>query len=924
MPVWVRLSKLPIEWIDADLLRSIGGMLGTTFKVDPITEMQARGDLREFVLKLISKSRSKVLFLLRTVISRDPYGPWLQVLYERNGRYMRAGYVGKKSNSQTSSGKVGLGRKYRFDATDFVAESSRQSKDLGKKPVDISNKGLNNGRSGSNNNMVVDVVTGSRFDVLSEKTDDEGTGLCTHSRAGFWNKNQSKCVLAEIYNRKLHRKNHQNVGPSEYLVNPPLEKSFFNKPFKENISSAQQSNFDSALSVDEVIEDTEVFQFLHKDIMIQVKQSDSNTVASVVDVLMTVQVNVTNANDFEMVAFNLNEAMEGAGKKGFSRIINDIKRGPWLVIGDFNEITNSSEKKGDRHCYTKTGSVEWIDANNLIDLSFIGQRFTWVAKRGTRDDIWESLLQQRNGDVFGCIFKERGDYLLGCKKLFSTHPDVGDYSKLPRFFPGLDANKAAILNNDISEEEVNARIFGFGVLKALGPDGIPVVFSIISGRPISLCNTTYKLISKVIVQRLRNLLPDNISSNQVAFVPGRQIQDNIVVAHEALHKFKTIKGKKGLVAWKIDLANAYDKIQWGFIRQVLMEAGIKVFGQGLNVSYLFFADDFILFGHAIVSQAITMKDCLDTFCGLFGQQVSCPKSRVFCSNNVRESDTRLIAGVCDSPLTKDLGKYLGVPLVHGRVGAKTYDEIMEKMKKQLATWKCEALSLFGRATLIKSVTSVTSVLPIYAITWKAIVFGSKLIIKGLKWRVGSGATIRFWTDDLVPDVRVFEAHASGSLGVDDLNLCVDSFMVNGEWSVPQLVVVYPWNIVHRIISIHTGKMYSGYAELFGVLIKVLTNAQRVVHGMTTNSSCRRCNSGVETIDYLLLGCRVSVDVWASVARGSTSSATFNGDLKYWFLGNLRNSKVIINFAKDWLKANGLVSARDEIVLPIRWLEPIEG
>ena len=43
MPVWVRLSKLPMEWIDVDLLRNIGGMLGTTFKVDPITETQARG-----------------------------------------------------------------------------------------------------------------------------------------------------------------------------------------------------------------------------------------------------------------------------------------------------------------------------------------------------------------------------------------------------------------------------------------------------------------------------------------------------------------------------------------------------------------------------------------------------------------------------------------------------------------------------------------------------------------------------------------------------------------------------------------------------------------------------------------------------------------------------------------------------------------
>ena len=53
MLVWVRLSKLPMEWIDVGLLRIIGGMLGTAIKVDPITESQARVGLPEFVWRLI-------------------------------------------------------------------------------------------------------------------------------------------------------------------------------------------------------------------------------------------------------------------------------------------------------------------------------------------------------------------------------------------------------------------------------------------------------------------------------------------------------------------------------------------------------------------------------------------------------------------------------------------------------------------------------------------------------------------------------------------------------------------------------------------------------------------------------------------------------------------------------------------------------
>ena len=54
---------------------------------------------------------------------------------------------------------------------------------------------------------------------------------------------------------------------------------------------------------------------------------------------------------------------------------------------------------------------------------------------------------------------------------------------------------------------------------------------------------------------------------------------------------------------------------------------------------------------------------------------------------------------------------MGVPLIHGRIAAKTYEEIVEKTKKRLAAWKCESLSLAGRVTLIKSVTLA---LPIYA------------------------------------------------------------------------------------------------------------------------------------------------------------------------------------------------------------------
>ncbi|KAK2661997.1 hypothetical protein Ddye_000571 [Dipteronia dyeriana] len=52
MAIWVRLSELPIDGIDVDLLWNIGGMLGNTYKVDPITESQARGRVLSICINL--------------------------------------------------------------------------------------------------------------------------------------------------------------------------------------------------------------------------------------------------------------------------------------------------------------------------------------------------------------------------------------------------------------------------------------------------------------------------------------------------------------------------------------------------------------------------------------------------------------------------------------------------------------------------------------------------------------------------------------------------------------------------------------------------------------------------------------------------------------------------------------------------------
>ena len=76
--------------------------------------------------------------------------------------------------------------------------------------------------------------------------------------------------------------------------------------------------------------------------------------------------------------------------------------------------------------------------------------------------------------------------------------------------------------------------------------------------PISLCNVSYKILSKTMTNRLRQILPFLVSPNHSSFVPRRQISDNVIIYQEVLRTMRCKKGGKGFMTLKIDLEKAYD------------------------------------------------------------------------------------------------------------------------------------------------------------------------------------------------------------------------------------------------------------------------------------------------------------------------------------------------------------------------------
>lgn len=87
-------------------------------------------------------------------------------------------------------------------------------------------------------------------------------------------------------------------------------------------------------------------------------------------------------------------------------------------------------------------------------------------------------------------------------------------------------------------------------------------------RPISCCNTIYKVISKLLVKRLKPILPTLILPNQTAFVQGRLLVENTILASEIIHGYHKDRGPKRITL-KVDIEKAFDTVNWSFIFTLL-------------------------------------------------------------------------------------------------------------------------------------------------------------------------------------------------------------------------------------------------------------------------------------------------------------------------------------------------------------------
>ncbi|KAL8116353.1 hypothetical protein AgCh_022742 [Apium graveolens] len=253
----------------------------------------------------------------------------------------------------------------------------------------------------------------------------------------------------------------------------------------------------------------------------------------------------------------------------------------WLHSGDKNtrffHAAASDRRRSNKIQKLKNGEGEWIEWGDGLE-EHITAHFNhlFTATQSSWQEVVECIENrvtlEQNEELLKQITEEEVR-----RALFQMNPD-----KAPGpdgFTPAFYQKHWDIVGHDIVQ--MVDSFFQEGVL----PEGINETNIVLIPkkkqstqvgdlRPISLCNILIKIITKILANRMKHILDGVVSECQSAFIPGRLITDNIMVAYEMNHYLKRKRrGRGGCMAIKMDMSKAYDRIEWEYLREVLSKLG---------------------------------------------------------------------------------------------------------------------------------------------------------------------------------------------------------------------------------------------------------------------------------------------------------------------------------------------------------------
>ncbi|XP_059650064.1 uncharacterized protein LOC132295802 [Cornus florida] len=358
--------------------------------------------------------------------------------------------------------------------------------------------------------------------------------------------------------------------------------------------------------------------------------------------------------------------------------------------------------------------------------------------------------------------------------LFSSSPVVSDDDFWQMLSPKVSLEMNTELLKDGSVEELRQAISGMGSFKASGPDGFT---------------------SLVLANRLKLILPLLISESQSAFVPNRLIHDNIVIAHDLLHviKFRKKSNSPSLLAIKLDMAKAYDRVSQLFSKTPCIENRLLVLRWvGVVCPSLSCFLRTMLYFSALLRRVRCAALNLSLISFSFLAESVSAKTQLlkgkFLSKAGREimlkavlSATRIYAMHCFK-ITKQQCKTLTSKFLNfwwsgeektnkikwirwdtlckskavGGLGFKNMEAFNLALLAKMA-WRMEVgddsllYKLFKKKYFSKCSFFYSSVVPRSSWVWRSLQATKAVLRRGMIWRIGDGSCIDCWKDNWIPD-----------------------------------------------------------------------------------------------------------------------------------------------------------------------------
>ncbi|KAA3472611.1 reverse transcriptase [Gossypium australe] len=309
---------------------------------------------------------------------------------------------------------------------------------------------------------------------------------------------------------------------------------------------------------------------LEESFEIEVKKSWESSNGSISEKLERLQTSLTSW------ASSIKKGIDGLKKKltkELETLLNNERNNETMARLIDTRIHLNMEIDKDEMYWEQRARVNWLQLGNKNTTFF--HKYASARRKVKTINGLEAADGQEVTDESG-INEVASKYV---QDLFSSK-GVGDSSYL---LEGIGTNISSEINemllSSYSVEEVQK------ALKEMGPTKAPVLnedkgfegtnrtdivlipkspnpTNLINFRPISLCTILFKIVAKTIANRIQDYIGRCIDSAQIAFVPGRLISDDVLIAYEILHTLRQKRyGRKGFIAVKLDMSKAYDRVE---------------------------------------------------------------------------------------------------------------------------------------------------------------------------------------------------------------------------------------------------------------------------------------------------------------------------------------------------------------------------